>query len=288
MLLTMSLWIAAGDLVAKLLLASDVLVLGMVLSAGTVTTYVLTGYAARLAVNLYTLAADAAMPGIAGIIGAQSYTRAALLRRELLAITAVFVTAVGSTILLWNRSFVHLWVGAENYAGTGTNLLLVLIAVQTAFIRCDAYLIDAALQPIRRVRVSLVAAIATLTLTTLLTWHAGMVGLCIGLLAGRATQMLWYPTLVRRCLGNVPELSLGWLVRPLAVSGLMFAGATYLGRQLVVESWMIWSAGAGLTLILVSLVMLATGLPADLRSMVLGRAAEMVDRLARAAAGGSR
>jgi O-antigen/teichoic acid export membrane protein len=280
-LLTMSLWIAAGDLVAKLLLASDVLVLGMVLSATTVTTYVLTGYAARLAVNLYSLAADAAMPGIAGIIGAQSYTRAALLRRELLAITGVFVAAAGSTILLWNRSFVHLWVGGENYAGTWTNLLLVLVAVQTAFIRCDAYLIDAALRPGPRVRVSLVAALATLTFTVLLTWRAGMVGLCLGILAGRATQMIWYPGLVRRCLGDAPELSLRWLARPLAVMGVLFVAAAYLGQGLVVENWLIWSAGVVLTLGLVLAVMLGAGLPAVLRGVVLVRMVEMAGRFAR-------
>jgi O-antigen/teichoic acid export membrane protein len=278
-LLTMSLWIAGGDLVAKLLLASDVLVLGVVLSATTVTTYMLTGYAARLAVNLYSLAADAAMPGLAGIIGARSYARAALLRRELLAITGVFTAAAGSTILLWNRSFVHLWVGGENYAGTWTNLLLVLVAVQTAFIRCDAYLIDAALQPGRRVRVSLVAAVTTLTFTVLLTWRAGMVGLCLGVLAGRATQMIWYPGLVRQCLGEVPELSLGWLARPLAVMGMLFVAAAYLGQHLVVENWLIWSAGVVLTLGLVLAIMLATSLPADLRGAVLIRMAEMAARL---------
>jgi O-antigen/teichoic acid export membrane protein len=277
-LLTMSLWIAAGDLVAKLLLASDVLVLGMVLSATTVTTYVLTGYSARLAVNLYSLAADAAMPGIAGIIGAQSYTRAALLRRELLAITGVFVAVAGSTILLWNRSFVHLWVGGENYAGTWTNLLLVLIAVQTAFIRCDAYLIDAALQPSRRVRVSLIAAILTLTFTVLLTWLAGMMGLCLGILAGRATQMIWYPELVQQCLGRVPELSTRWLARPLAITGLLFIAAAYLGQQLVVENWLIWFLGVVLTLCLVLAIMLAAGLPADLRGSVLTRMGEMASR----------
>ena len=277
-LLTMSLWIASGDLVAKLLLASDVLVLGMVLSAGSVTTYVLTGYAARLAVNLYSLAADAAMPGLAGIIGARSYARAALLRRELLAITGVFTAVAGATILLWNRSFVHLWVGGENYAGTWTNLLLVLVAVQTAFIRCDAYLIDAALQPGRRVKVSLVAAVATLTFTVLLTWQAGMVGLCLGILAGRATQMIWYPGLVRQCLGEAPELSLRWLIRPVAVMGILFVAAAYLGQHLLVESWLTWSAGVVLTLGLVLAIMLATSLPADLRGAVLVRVGEMARR----------
>jgi O-antigen/teichoic acid export membrane protein len=278
-LLTMSIWIAAGDLVAKLLLASDVLVLGMVLSAGTVTTYVLTAYATRLAVNLYSLAADAAMPGIAGIIGAGRHARAALLRRELLAISGVFVAAAGSTILLWNRSFVHLWVGGENYAGTWTNLLLVLVAAQTAFIRCDAYLIDAALQPGRRVKVSVIAAAATVSLTVLLTWRAGMVGLCLGILAGRATQMVWYPELVRQCLGRVPQLSLRWLARPLAIMGILFAAAAYLGQDLLVESWLIWLLGVVVTLALVLAIMLAAGLPADLRRAVFTRMAEMASRV---------
>ncbi|MFL5403182.1 MAG: lipopolysaccharide biosynthesis protein [Gemmatimonadales bacterium] len=278
-LLSMSLWIAMGDLVAKLLLASDVLVLGMVLSATTVTTYVLTGYGTRLAVNLYSLAADSAMPGLAGIIGTKSYSRAARLRQELLAITALFVTAVGSTILLWNRSFVQLWVGGENYAGQWVTLLLVLIAAQTAFIRCDAYIIDAALQPGRRVQVSVVAAITTLAFTVALTWYAGMVGLCIGILAGRATQMVWYPVLVRRCLGGATELSRGWLVRPLAVMGLLFAMSGYLGRYASVDNWLVWAVAVLLTLALVLAVTLASGMPEELRRVVLARIEEMARRM---------
>jgi O-antigen/teichoic acid export membrane protein len=275
----MSLWIATGDLIAKLLLASDVLVLGMVLSSATVTTYVLTAYATRLAVNLYTLAADAAMPGLAGIIGVKSYDRAAFLRKELLAITLLFVTAVGSTILLWNRSFVHLWVGGENYAGQWVNLLLVLIAVQTAFIRCDAYIIDAALQPGRRVQVSVVAAIATLTFTVALTWYAGMVGLCLGILAGRATQMVWYPVLVKRCLGDAKEVSPQWLARPLAVMGLLFTLSAYLGRYATADNWLAWLLEVLLTLGLVLAVMLASGIPSGLRRAVLDRMGEMGRRV---------
>jgi O-antigen/teichoic acid export membrane protein len=279
-LLTMSLWIAAGDLVAKMLLASDVLVLGMVLSAATVTTYVLTGYAARLAVNLYSLAADSAMPGLAGIIGTRSYSRAALLRKELLAITALFVTVIGSTILLWNHSFVRLWVGSENYAGQWVNLLLILIAAQTAFIRCDAYIIDAALQPGRRVQVSVVAAVATLAFTVALTWYGGMIGLCLGILAGRATQMIWYPVLVRRCLGAVPELSLEWLARPLSVMGILFGLSGYLGRYTSAGNWVGWAFGVLLTMVVVLAVMYTSGLPAELRRVVRARIEEMVRRVA--------
>jgi O-antigen/teichoic acid export membrane protein len=278
-LLRMSLWIAGGDVVSKLLLASDVLVLGTVMSASTVTIYVLTGYAALLAVNLYALAADAVMPGLAGIIGEKSYARAASLRRELMAVTALFVTAVGSAILLWNRSFVHLWVGGENYAGLWTNLLLVMIAVQTAFIRCDSYIIDAALQPGRRVRVSAVAAAIALALSVILTWYAGIIGLCLGVLAGRLTQTIWYPVVVRDCLGREPGRSAYWLIRPLAVMSILFAGSTYLGEHVLLQHWSAWAPAVLLTAALAFAIGLEWGLPADLRAAVKTRLSGLFQRL---------
>jgi O-antigen/teichoic acid export membrane protein len=278
-LLRMSLWIAGGDAVSKLLLASDVLVLGTVMSASTVTIYVLTGYAALLAVNLYALAADAVMPGLAGIIGEKSYARAASLRRELMAVTVLFVTAVGSAILLWNRSFVHLWVGGENYAGLWTNLLLVMIAVQTAFIRCDSYIIDAALQPGRRVRVSAVAAAIALALSVILTWYAGIIGLCLGVLAGRATQTIWYPLVVRDCLGREPGHSANWLIRPLAVMSILFAGSTYLGEHVLLQHWSAWAPAVLLTAALAFAIGLQWGLPADPRAAVKTRLSGLFQRL---------
>jgi O-antigen/teichoic acid export membrane protein len=285
-LLQMSLWIAVGDAVAKLLLASDVLVLGMVLSPALVTTYVLTGYAPLLSVNLHSLAADSVIPGLAGIIGGQSYARAALLRRELLALTILFVTAAGSAILLWNRSFVHLWVGAENYAGIWTNLLLVLVAAQTAFIRCDAYIIDAALRPGWRVRVSTIAAVATLGLSVVLTRSMGMAGLCLGILAGRAIQTAWYPMLVRDCLNRAPELSPSWLFRPLCITAILFGLAAYAGQHLLIRSWVGWGLAVMLTVTAAGALSLQVGLPAEVRSVIRARAIELGRRSSQRRASG--
>jgi O-antigen/teichoic acid export membrane protein len=277
-LLTMSVWLTLGDFVSKLL-GSDVLVLGFVLSASTVTTYVLTGYAARLAINLHSLAAESVMPGIAGIIGEQSFARAGLLRRELMGVTAIFVTAVGSTILLWNRSFVHLWVGGENYAGTWTNLLIVIIAVQSAFIRCDAYVIDAALQPARRVRVGIVAGLLTVTFSLVLTPAAGIVGLCLGILLGRATQTVGYPLLVRGCLSHVAETSLAWIARPLAVMSLLFATSAFLGQFVLLQHWLSWVAAVTVTLLATAALATIAGLPAGLRVRVTARMLDAGRRL---------
>jgi O-antigen/teichoic acid export membrane protein len=277
-LLQMSLWIVGGDLVSKVLLASDVLVLGLVLSPSAVTTYVLTGYGARLAANLHTLASDSAMPGIAGVIGEKDFERAALLRREMLAITMLFGAAAGSTILLWNRSFVHLWVGSENYAGPWTDILLVVIAVQTASIRCDSYLIDAALQPGRRVRVSAVAGLAVVVLSLILTYWAGMVGLCPGIIAGRAIQSIWYPVLVQGCIGRAPARST-WLARSLFFMGLLFAGSAYAGQHILAGHWATWTLAVLLSVPLVICIALISILPPDLQAAVLARTREMTSRL---------
>jgi O-antigen/teichoic acid export membrane protein len=186
---------------------------------------------------------------------------------------------VGSSILLWNRSFVHLWVGGENYAGPWTNLLLVIIAVQTAFIRCDAYIIDAALQPGRRVRVSAVAAVIALTLSVALTWYAGLVGLCVGVLAGRATQTIWYPLVVSDCLERIPQLSSRWLVRTLAVTAVLFAGSAYLGEQVVLQHWSLWALAVLFTAVTSFAVAFQWGLPHDLRVSVRTRLTALFERL---------
>ncbi len=286
-ILGMSLWIAAGNLLSKLLSASDVLVLGMVTSASSVTTYVLTGYAARVALNLHTLATDAVMPGLAGVIGERTYERAASLRRELLALTWLFATTAGATILLWNRSFLRLWVGAENYAGPWIDLLIVLIAVQAAFIRCDSYVIDAALQPRLRVRVGALAAVLTVGLSLLLTHYLGMAGLCLGVLAGRATQTLWYPMVVRSCLERQPGLAPGTLVRLLVVMALVLAASAYLGRLVLLEDWLTWGVAMAFTLGLVASLALAVGLPPELRAAVLARLGEIGRRFGATGKGSS-
>src|SRR5207237_3392257 len=91
-----------------------------------------------------------AIPGIARVIGQGQRDKAIRLRNELVAATWLFAVTVGATILVWNRSFLGLWVGSQNYGGPWVNLLVVLIMAQTAVVRSDSYLLDAALPPRRR------------------------------------------------------------------------------------------------------------------------------------------
>lgn len=273
-LLSMSAWLTVGDLIAKSLLASDVLILGAVLAPGVVTSYVLTGYAARVAVGVHVFTAGETMPGIGACLGREEYARARGARRELLAMSWLYTTVAGATILLWNRSFIGLWVGEELYAGPAVDVLLVLIAIQTAFIRLDSGVIDAGLRPRSRVGVGAAAAAITLSLGILLTARWGMVGLCIGLLAGRSVQTIAYPLIVRRVLGpsarsTTDAAALGW--RAAFTAAMLGSGAVLVARSLAVAGWVSFVGGVAATIPFIAVAAWFLGLPPVLRRAIARR-----------------
>ena len=277
-LASLAAWLAGGDLIAKLLLGSDVLILGTLLSPAAVTTYVLTAYAPRPAVAVHGSAVGAAMPGLAGLIGERQYGRAALARGDLMILTWLFATAVGTTILLWNRSFVALWVGAEHYGGAVVDLLIVCIAFQTAFIRADAFIIDAALRSWLRVLIAAVAAVVTITLAVVLTRALGIAGLCLGVLAGRLIQTVAYPVLAGRCVGGSSGVTPATLGRAVLVAGALFAAGLALGERMVAPNWLVWAAAVPASLALALGIAFSAGLSRQARQAVVLRAAELLPR----------
>ncbi len=179
---------------------------------------------------------------------------------------------------MWNRSFVGLWVGADHYAGGVIDLLIVLIAVQTAFIRADAYIIDAALQSWLRVLISTAAAAVTISLAIALTRAFGLAGLCVGVLAGRMVQTVTYPALAQRSVDDhAPTLPLGF-ARGLVVTAALFSAASALGEHVVTSSWLVWAAGVTGTLLLAAVTAFAMGLSRESQHAVLRRAGEVLRR----------
>jgi len=255
-----------------------VLILGTLLSPAAVTTYVLTAYAPRPAVAVHGSAVGAAMPGLAGLIGERQYGRAALARGDLMILTWLFATAVGTTILLWNRSFVALWVGAEHYGGAVVDLLIVCIAFQTAFIRADAFIIDAALRSWLRVLIAAVAAVVTITLAVALTRALGIAGLCLGVLAGRLIQTVAYPVLAGRCVGGSSGVAPATLGRAVCVAGVLFAVGLALGERMLAPNWLVWAAAVPASLALALGIAFSAGLSRQARQAVVLRAAELLPR----------
>ncbi len=270
-LLNMSAWLTGGTIISHLLASSDVIILGVVLSPAVVATYVLTCAAARTVLGIFDFAVGAAIPGVAGVIGAGQYERAGRLRTELILLTWLFVTGAGATILVWNRSFLDLWVGPQHYAGTWANLLIMCIAGEVAFVRSYQHIIDASLRPRPRVVVTAVSAVVMVVTSLLLTRHLGIVGLCLGIVAGRTTQFLAYPLLVAAVLHEPRTVPLRRILRPLVTTLALFALATALGERLVVHHWIEWVGVVAVSGGVFVAVALVAGLAAPARRTVVRR-----------------
>lgn len=264
-----SVWSFLGALIAKIHLGSDLIILGIIASTSTVTTYVLTGYAAAAAMPIISLIFVAVGPGLGGLIGQKQFERAVRVLEEILAMNWLLVTAVSATILLWNRSFLHLWVGSEHYAGIWTDLLIVLMMIQTVSIRTNSCVIDAALQVRQRVIINALAAVLSVVLMVILTPYCGMVGLCLGILAGRIIQSVYLPIIVRSCL-ETKAVSFRLVRRGLILASLL-ASSVYLGQRLLTANWLELVAGVAISFIFILALAFVTGLSADTRTQLMAR-----------------
>ncbi len=269
--LGISIWNFAGALIAQVHFGSDVLILGVITSASTVASYVLTGYAAQGAMGMISLLYSSVAPGLGGLVGQRQYDKTASVLNEMLATNWLLVTAIGSTIVLWNRSFLHLWVGSQHYAGFWSDLLIVLIMGQTIFIRTYTCVIDSTLQLRTRVIVNAFAAALSIVFAIVLTPFLGIVGLCLGILSGRLLQLISHPFIANWCLKRPQRIRLACLIRPGILMGLLLAGSGYLGQCLLVRNWTELIVLVGGSLVLISFLALVAGLSVESRKSLMTR-----------------
>jgi O-antigen/teichoic acid export membrane protein len=187
-------------------------------------------------------------------------------------LTWMAATVAGATTLMWNRSFVTLWVGPEHYAGAAVDILLVVLMFQTVFIRADAHVINATLDVRGRVLAGAFAAGTSIVLAILLIPRFHITGLCLGLAAGRLLQSVCHPVLVRRLLGRSRRT--GWMeiARRLAVTTLIFLTYVEIGRRLEPGTWIGWLAGASACLVLTVALLWAAGIGPGGRRLLRRRA----------------
>jgi O-antigen/teichoic acid export membrane protein len=266
-----SAWYAASNFVNMLLLGSDTIILGWIVSAATVSSYVLTGYAATTLLSIITMVVGATVPGLGGLVGTKQYGKVAETHDELISMSLLVASVLGASILLWNRSFISLWVGAEHYAGTWVSLLLVLIAVQLLFIRAEVFVIDLTLNIRRKVMLGLLAALVSIGLAFPLLSAFGIVGLCIAVLIGRAVLTVSYPLITGKFLRISTFVRVKGFIRPALTMLFLFSVASYAGNVYVMNSWIGLVVGGGIGAAAFLAIQLSVGFTPSQRQRILGR-----------------
>jgi O-antigen/teichoic acid export membrane protein len=270
-----SIWYSAGSLVYALLLASDVVVLGWILSPFAVTQYVLTGYAASTMAAIVTMIIGAIVPGLGGVISTGNRVRVIETRNEMAWMSYLFCAVLGSSILMWNHSFVTLWVGENQYAGPWVNLLSVLTAFQLILIRNEVFMIDLTLNVRRKVIYGFVAALLSVALAVPLIRLLGIVGLCIAVLIGRGVLTITYPVLTANYLRVEALTQVKVVIRPFLVMMSLFVASAYLGQKVWASSWFILFIYVCLCLPIVLLAYFVVGFPRHQRDRLLERARQL-------------
>lgn len=285
-LLGLSWWFLAWDLVMQLMMASDVVVLGLLKSVESVTSYSLTKYAPETLVSVVAIVVFGIIPGLGGVIGSGDLQKAARVRNEIMSLTWLVVTVMGSSVLLWNRFFIGLWVGIGQYAGAVPDLLIVVVAVQFALIRTDAAIIDLTLRLERKVLMGALSVALALAVSGVLVgyFRLGVVGLSLGLIAGRSILSVGYPLLIGRFLGTPLSSQLRSVLRPALVTMLLFATACGLDSLAPVytlsgvRGWAVFFLSASVTAGVVLLLAFCAGLSGRQRRSILQRIRMAVTR----------
>jgi O-antigen/teichoic acid export membrane protein len=273
-------WFLAWNLVTSLLLASDVVVLGLFDSIVSVTNYSLTKYVPEMMISIIANVVFAIMPGLGSIVGSGDFKRAVRLRGEIMSLIWLVVTVMGTSILLWNRSFIGLWVGVDRYSGSFPHSLIVIGVIQLVFIRSDANIIDLTLRLSQKVLLGLLSVTISVVSASVLVgyFHMGTMGLCLGIMSGRLILSVGYPYLISHFLEIPLWEQLQSMVRPILVTLLLFGGAIVIDNLLPTitwpgaQNWIGFFFSAGLSAILILTFSFFAGLPVEQRSSILRRA----------------
>jgi O-antigen/teichoic acid export membrane protein len=246
-------------------------------SPALVTTYTLAKYLPQAIIVAVATVIVAIMPGLGGMIGAGELTRAVRIRRETMSLIWLFTIVAGTTVLLWEASFLRLWVGGQcldgldcYYPGSGAVLMIMLMVLQFGLIRTDANIIDLTLNLRRKVLLGTISAVASIGLAWLFVgpMELGIVGLVLGFIVGRTIQSIGYPWMIGRLLEIPLERQLRGIVRPAIATGALFGGAGALADSLNAGSWAALVLSVGLSVAILAPVVFLAGLQSEVRRLL--------------------
>ncbi len=266
-----SFWILGWAIAARFLFMSDVIVLGLVTSATTVSYFVLSYYPIQMAEIIAFNIITASMPSLGHLISAGDNERAGKVAGEITRMTWLITVIPGVLVLLYCNSFVSLWVGPEKYIGHFELLLMVILCIQAVLIRNSANILNLTLDVKIKFYFGLAGGLFSFGLGYWLggPMQGGVAGVLIGLITGRLILAVAFPIILRRVFNNPPNIK--GPLRMFATSALMLGGAGQLAPMIQIDSWLVLVLAVGVTSLPVIPTVFLLGLSRRERAEIQGR-----------------
>jgi len=182
-----SFWVLIWSFIAKLILSTEIFLIGYFISPEEVSVYVVSTYIMQLAVSMALISGTAVTPGLGKLIGIQDYENARIAIKNLRQVILFFAVFFGGIILLLNKYFISIWMGEEYYFGDFANFLTVLILLQLVTFRNEGQIQDLTLNIRKKVLIGGVFSVVSIIFGALLFkfYEESIESLFIGILIGR-------------------------------------------------------------------------------------------------------
>lgn len=197
-----SFWVFIWSFVQKIILSTEIVILGFLFNPENVTNYVFTAFIVQLAVSVSLITGSAITPGLGKVIGAKNFILANSIAQSLRDIIIFLAAFFGGVMLLLNKNFVSLWIGESFFLGANTNFLITLIMVHLIMIRIEAQIQDLTLKIKKKVIHGAFFAVLTVFLAFVgyKIFNHPIEGVFVGVLLGRFLHLLAFKNLVNKML----------------------------------------------------------------------------------------
>jgi len=197
-----SFWVFLWSFVQKLILSTEILLIGFLINPVAVSNYVFTTYIVQLAISISLITGSAITPGLGKVIGAKDLDKAKGITKGLRDIIMFIAAFFGGIILLLNKNFVSLWMGETYFMGEYSNLLIVLIMVHLVMFRIEGQVQDLSLKIKSKVIYGGLFAVLCFVLGSIGFKLLGerIEGVFLGVLIGRVLHVFVFQNLVDKML----------------------------------------------------------------------------------------
>ncbi|WP_151087652.1 lipopolysaccharide biosynthesis protein [Hymenobacter baengnokdamensis] len=229
-------------LAAQVILFTDRLVIGKILTLSLVTIFSITVRIPEVGMNLLTSILGNAVPALAEIAVHEGEERIRLnFERMMVLMVSLSMLACWSMLLL-DDWFIHLWVGSSFFAGISTLILALIVMVQQTITRTGVQFLDARGIVQASSLAAIIEAVLNITISVALGRVLGLNGILLGTILAALVTSSWYvPYLLHKHLG-VSLIQYFWhgLAKPvLGVSliGIFLYEAVHVVREYLPTNW---------------------------------------------------
>lgn len=230
-------WVLAWSFVSRFLLTSEILLIGILIGASSISQYVFTSYIAITGISVAAIITSSITPGLGMLIGKKEFNEARKIIDQLRELTFAFAIFTACAILLLNKSFVYLWAAEDLFLSFQSNFLIALIMIQLIIIRNEAFLIDLSLNIRNKVLIGAFSVLLSIILASIAYKEFQTVSsLLIGLLIGRIPLMIIFPIMTNKMTLKNNNLTFRNTYKYI-FSALLLLSSSYIGSIQNISSW---------------------------------------------------